>query len=214
MFEFGAKMMVKPPRMLRRIYAGALWKVQTKEKKLFLTFDDGPIPEVTPWVLDELKQYEAKATFFCIGNNIAQYPQVFQAIINQGHVVGNHTFDHLNGWDTQKEIYMQNTEQCQSYFAEAYNLKLFRPPYGKMRFSQYNALKRRYKVVLWDVLSMDYDANLSAEEVLNNVVGNATNGSIIVFHDSLKAEAHLRFVLPKVLQYYSEKGFTFAPLCD
>lgn len=214
MFKFGAKMMVKPPRMLRHVYADALWKVQTNEKKLYLTFDDGPIPEVTPWVLDVLKQYNANATFFCIGNNIAQYPQVFQSIISEGHVVGNHTYDHLNGWFTERETYLQNAEKCQSHFAESVNRKLFRPPYGKMKFSQYHAIKRKYKVVLWDVLSMDYDARLSAEEVLNNVVENATSGSIIVFHDSLKAEAHLHYVLPKVLQYYSEKGFKFAALCD
>jgi peptidoglycan/xylan/chitin deacetylase (PgdA/CDA1 family) len=207
-------MMVKPPRMLRRVYADALWKVQTKEKKLYLTFDDGPIPEVTPWVLEQLKTYNAKATFFCIGNNIAQYPQVFQAIVDQEHSVGNHTFDHLNGWTTQKEIYLQNIEQCQSYFTQTINRKLFRPPYGKMKFSQYNALKRKYKVVLWDVLSMDYDTTISADQVLNNVIQHAESGSIIVFHDSLKAESHLLYVLPKVLQYFSEKGFTFATLCD
>jgi peptidoglycan/xylan/chitin deacetylase (PgdA/CDA1 family) len=210
-----ALLFTKTPSLLTSIYKDCLWKVDTEAKNLYLTFDDGPIPEITPFVLDELKKWNAKATFFCIGKNIATNPEIFQRIIDEGHSVGNHTYDHLNGWNTADEDYFANIQKCAAILnskSEIRNPKLFRPPYGKLKPSQYSALKSRYSLVMWDVLSFDFDLKISAEKVLDNVLKNATTGNIIVMHDSLKAKTKVEFALPKILQHFSDKGFKFEKL--
>lgn len=195
----------KIPSFLQCFFSNYLFSIPKAEKVIYLTFDDGPIPEVTPWVLEQLAAYDAKATFFVIGDNVRKYPEVFQQVLDGNHAVGNHTFHHLNGWQTPNKTYFENVEKC----AEIVDSKLFRPPYGKLKPSQARHLREEYQIVLWEILSGDFDNNISSERCLENVLNQAKNGSIIVFHDSLKAEKHLRFVLPKVLAYFSEKGFCF-----
>lgn len=207
----------KIPKFLQRIFSNYTFSIPTTEKILYLTFDDGPIPEVTPWILDQLRAYNAKATFFMIGDNIQKYPDIFQAVVNEKHKIGNHTFNHLNGWQTENKIYFDNVEigkvefkkQLENHSEKSIYTNLFRPPYGKLKPSQAKYLRKQYQIILWDILSGDFDQTISSERCLDNVLENAENGSIIVFHDSLKAEKHLRFVLPKVLKYFSEKGFVF-----
>lgn len=203
-----ALLFTKTPSLLNSLYKECLWKVNTKERMLYLTFDDGPIPEITPFVLDELKKWNALATFFCIGKNVEANHNVFQRIIDEGHSIGNHTYNHLNGWNTDDEIYFEDIEKC----ARVLNSKLFRPPYGKLKPSQYSKLKSAYKLVMWDVLSFDFDLKMNEEKVLNNVLKNVEPGSIIVMHDSLKAKPKVEFALPKILQYFSDKGFKFEKL--
>ena len=187
---------------------GITWRIPTTEKVLFLTFDDGPIPEVTPWVLDQLHAFEAKATFFCVGQNVVNHPTVFNRIIEEGHSVGNHTFNHVSGWGTENLPYFHNIRQA----ARLVKSTLFRPPYGRLMPSQKNFLQRHYQIVMWDVLSGDYDPNLAAETCLANVIDNARPGSIIVMHDSLKAHDNLRFMLPRVLEHYTALGYRFERL--
>jgi peptidoglycan/xylan/chitin deacetylase (PgdA/CDA1 family) len=209
----------KTPKVASLLFSDALWKVNTFEKKLYLTFDDGPIPEVTPWVLEELKKYNALATFFCIGKNVTANPEIFQQILEEGHSVGNHTYDHLNGWQTENNTYFENVEKCSkelevgsSEFTTTRNPQLFRPPYGKLTPSQYSTLKSQYKIVMWDVLSFDFDVSIEKEDVLRNVIDNAETGSVVLFHDSLKAQKKVKYALPQVLEYFSKKGFTFDKL--
>lgn len=210
-----ALLFTKTSPLLSAVYPDCLWKVNTKEKILYLTFDDGPIAETTPFVLDELKKWNAKATFFCIGKNIEANPEIFQRIINQGHSVGNHTYDHLNGWNVSDEIYFENIEKCEAVLNSKLgtrNPKLLRPPYGKLKPSQHSKLKSQYKLVMWDVLSFDFDLKMEEEKVLQNVLKNAETGSIVVMHDSLKAKSKVEYALPKILKYFSEKGFEFSAL--
>lgn len=211
----------KTPQWLKALYPECLWKVDTQKKVLYLTFDDGPIPEVTPWVLDELKKYKAKATFFCIGKNIDANPDIFKRIIKEGHSIGNHTYNHYNGWKYVNREYYQNVEQG----AEALDrhlhpspvtrhpsLSLFRPPYGKLKPSQYKALKDKYRIVMWDVLTLDYNLQVSKKRVLNTAIKHSSPGSVIVFHDSLKAKPKVEYALPKVLEHFSALGYKFAAL--
>ncbi len=211
-----ALLFTKTPSLLTAVYRECLWKVNTNEKIIYLTFDDGPIPEITPFVLDELKKWNAHATFFCIGKNIETNPEIFQRIENEGHNIGNHTYDHLNGWNNKDEEYFENVEKCQSVLTSNCQLPivnfLFRPPYGKLKPSQYSNLKSRYKLVMWDVLSFDFDLKISEEKVLKNVLENAEAGSIVVMHDSLKAKTKVEFALPKVLEHFTAKGFKFEKL--
>ena len=201
------------PRFIQRLYPERIWAFSRNKKSVYLTFDDGPIPVVTPWVLEELKKHNAKATFFCIGNNIQKHPEVFKKVLSEGHSVGNHTFNHLNGWKTDASEYVENAEKAERLMTEARsrslnNSELFRPPYGKITSKQAKILKKKgFKIVMWDIISYDYDANISEEKCLQNVLKNIKPGSIIVFHDSLKAEKNLRYVLPKVLEFISEKGW-------
>jgi len=195
---------------------------------VYLTFDDGPTPQATPWVLDLLKEYQAKATFFCIGDNIKKHPNIFRRLISEGHSVGNHTYHHLNGWRTKTEAYIDNCEKfneilnCYTELVEAtyqndkpeiQNQKstiknLFRPPFGKLTTKQSNILQKKgYKIIMWDVLSADFDLNISKEKCLKNVLKNLQQGSIVVFHDSLKSEEKLSYVLPKVLEYIKNEGY-------
>jgi peptidoglycan/xylan/chitin deacetylase (PgdA/CDA1 family) len=194
---------IKIPKRLQRFFSNYLFSLPKPEKVIYLTFDDGPIPDVTPWVLEQLAAYDAKATFFMIGDNVRKYPEVYQQVLDGNHGIGNHTFNHLNGWKTDNKTYFENVQKC----AETIDTKLFRPPYGKLKPSQAKYLRKQYQIVLWEILSGDFDKNISSERCLENVLNHAENGSIIVFHDSLKAEKHLRFVLPKVLEYFDNQGF-------
>lgn len=202
-------------KILQKLFGSLVWKIQTNDPVLFLTFDDGPIPGVTPWVLDQLDQYNAKATFFCIGDNAQKHPEILKQVIDQGHTIGNHTYNHLNGWKTKSKLYADNVEQCNSILkiaAEDEHLttsNLFRPPYGRIRPSQIATLRKHYRIIMWDVLSKDYDITLKGETCFSRVIQHAIPGSIIVFHDSLKAEERLRYALPKILAHYSEKGYRF-----
>jgi len=185
-----------------------LWNIDSKKKELFLTFDDGPTPRVTEWALDILSSFDAKATFFCLGKNVEQFPEIYQRIINEGHVVGNHTYDHPNGWKTKDSGYFNNVKHC----SELVDSKLFRPPYGKISRSQHKVLKDDYTIVMWDVLSGDFDLSITPEKCLDNVINNSSKGSIIVMHDSLKAEKNLRYALPKMLDHFTSDGFIFKNL--
>lgn len=203
---------VKTNRFVKAIFPHYIWDIPNHEKKVYLTFDDGPIPEVTEWTLAQLKKHNAKATFFCIGDNIQKHPEVFHKVIENGHAVGNHTFNHLKGWETSLEDYIENTKKCSETMANAKlqtpNSKLFRPPYGKIKPSQASALKKSgYKIIMWDIISMDYNPTVSPEKCLTNVLKNIESGSIIVFHDSIKAWKNLEYVLPKTLAFLNENGF-------
>lgn len=200
--------LIKTPRLIQNLFPNFTWRIPTQEKVIYLTFDDGPIPEVTPWVLDQLKQYNAKATFFCVGENIQKHPELFEQVKEEGHTIGSHTFNHLSGWSTDNIPYFHNVR----HGATLSNSMLFRPPYGRLRPKQAQFLLRHYRIIMWDVLSGDFDPSISAEQCLSNVINNAQPGSIVVFHDSLKAEGKLNHVLPKVLAYYSNKGFKFDKL--
>ncbi len=208
--------LVKTPKIVVSIFKSYKWHFSRDTKNIYLTFDDGPLSVITPWVLKQLKKHKAKATFFCIGDNVLKYPLIFNDILNAGHSIGNHTLNHLNGFKTKTKTYIQNVKDAQFFFevigTPPTNNKplLFRPPYGKIRSKQVKILKTMgYKIVLWDVLSRDFDTKQNGEACFNNIIKSAQNGSIIVFHDSLKASKNLFYTLPKVLKYYSEKGYSF-----
>ena len=204
--------LIKTPLLLKKLYPNHLiWNKSREDKSIFLTFDDGPIPIVTPWVLKTLKKFNAKATFFCIGDNIIKHPIIFERLKTEGHSIGNHTFNHLKGWKTDNETYVANTLKCQKLT----QTNLFRPPFGRIKKSQISDLKYQIsnlKIIMWDVLSGDFDVNLSPEKCYQNVIENTENGSIIVFHDSLKAFDRLKYALPKTIQYLSDKGYQFGTL--
>lgn len=189
------------------MYRQRLWAVDTKEKHIYLTFDDGPNPVATSFVLDELKKYNARATFFCIGKNVIEYPTIYRRIISDGHTTGNHTQHHLNGWRTAADNYLADVTEASAHIRSA----LFRPPYGRLKSVQARRLID-YKIVMWDVLSGDFDESISKEKCLKNVIANAEEGSIVVFHDSEKAFPRLEYVLPEVLRFFTEKGYVFRSL--
>ena len=179
------------------------------KKEVYLTFDDGPIPVITPWVLEQLKIYNAKATFFCIGDNIRKHPDVFKQIINQKHRIGNHTFNHLKGWKYNTKTYLENILLAQELIPNQ-GKKLFRPPYGKITLEQSKRLRNlNYTIIMWDVLSADFDKSLTAEDCIKNVLKKVTNGSIVVFHDSQKSFPRLKETLPKVLNELQKRGYIF-----
>ena len=203
---------VKTNTIIKKLFSNYVWSISTNEPKVYLTFDDGPTPEITEWVLEQLKKYEAKATFFCIGNNIEKYPAIFEKVINEGHTIGNHTFNHVKGWETTNKTYLNEVHNCEEIIQkssiENHQSKLFRPPYGKIKPSQSKALRKKgFKIIMWDVLSVDFDKNITPEKCLNNVIDNVENGSIIVFHDSVKAFQNLEIALPKTLDFLKKKGF-------
>lgn len=196
------------PLWLQWLYPTLTWHKNRKDKSVYLTFDDGPIPVVTPFVLNTLKKFNVKATFFCIGDNVSKYPEIYNSVLTSGHRVGNHTFNHLKGWTTPDENYLINIKKCQDLIKS----NLFRPPYGRIRRSQIRKLKAMYpemEIIMWDVLSGDFDHSLSAEQCINNVLKNVKNGSIIVFHDSQKAFPCLELTLPVVLQKLQSLGYSF-----
>lgn len=205
---------VRPPFIAKLIYGKAVWRMNKSEKNIYLTFDDGPIPEVTPWVLKTLKEHNAKGTFFCIGENIKDHPEIFKRTIEEGHSIGNHTYTHPNGWETSKEKYLTEVEECNQQISKLANqeINLFRPPYGRMKLSQYSKIKTQYSIIMWDVLSADFDNETSPEKCLDNVLSKTRNGSIVVFHDSLKAKEKLYYALPEFLKHFKEKGFEFKAL--
>ncbi|WP_405609698.1 polysaccharide deacetylase family protein [Polaribacter sp. Asnod1-A03] len=198
-----------------RFFSDYTWHFFSDKKEIFLTFDDGPTPEITKFILAELNKHNAKATFFCIGKNIKNHPELFKEIISDGHAIGNHTNNHLKGWKTENTNYIDNVFMCEktiNQFGYAFknNQKLFRPPYGRIKKSQAKELiQKGYKIIMWDVLSADFDIKISKEKCLDNVLQNTENGSIVVFHDSVKAAERMKYALPKVLKEFSEKGFVF-----
>ena len=205
---------IKTSVLLKKIFSNYIWDIRNKDNCVYLTFDDGPTPEITQWTLLQLKKYNAKATFFCIGNNVEKHPEIFNSVIQQGHVIGNHTFNHLNGWKTETETYIKNAKQCEirisNQQSEINNLKskLFRPPYGKIKSKQAKKLMELgYKIIMWDVLSADFDSSITPEKCLNNVKSNVESGSIIVFHDSVKGFKNLEYVLPKTLEFLKQNGY-------
>lgn len=206
---------IKTNSLIKRIFSNYIWDIPNTENKVYLTFDDGPTPEITEWVLEELQKHNAKASFFCIGNNIKKHPEIFQKIIDSGHSIGNHTFNHLNGWKTSTENYLENISFCKN---EINNLKtengrLFRPPYGKIKTKQSKKLRQLgYITIMWDVLSADFDTAITPEKCLKNVLKNVSSGSIIVFHDSIKAFPNLKYALPRALKHLKENGFVFEKL--
>lgn len=199
---------------MRALYPDFLWRIPTKEKEIYLTFDDGPIPEITEFVLEELAKFNAKATFFCIGDNIAKHQNVFQQVVNQGHTIGNHTFNHLKGWNTENGEYLKNFDLCQVEIDknEIQNRRLFRPPYGRIKRNQAKEILKTHEIVMWDVLTADYDQNITQEQVLKKTLQHTEQGSIVLFHDSIKASRNMKYVLPRVLEHFSERDFVFKKL--
>ncbi len=198
----------KLPFFLKLIFKDALWRIEPQEtssKTIYLSFDDGPIPEVTPWVVQELDKYQAKATFFCVGENVQKYPDIEKLLLEKGHRLGNHTYHHIKGLKTPLKEYDKDVQKC----AEMVKSNLFRPPYGSLTYPQYKQLKKQFKVVLWDVISYDFDTSFKPEDCLKILKKNTRSGSIIVFHDSLKAQKILFKVLPPYLAYCYEQGYSF-----
>lgn len=196
------------PRIVSKAFPSLVWQVDDKKKVVYLTFDDGPIPETTEWILNTLEKFDAKATFFCVGENVQKHPILYQKILQAGHLTGNHTFNHLNGWTTDTDTYVQNIEKA----AKLIKSNLFRPPRGMIRINQAQEVLKKYNVVMWNVLSVDYDQSVSPEQCLKNVTSNAKGGSIVVFHDSIKARKNMMYALPKTLEYFAEKSYRFATL--
>ncbi len=196
---------VKTHRFVKWIFPNYVWDIPNKENKVFLTFDDGPTPEITEWTLAQLRKFDVKATFFCIGNNIQKHPDIFQKVVEEGHSIGNHTFNHLKGWSTSNQRYIENVKKCDLH------TNLFRPPYGKIKPSQSVILRKMgFKIIMWDIVTYDFNNNISPEKCLENVLKNVQSGSIIVFHDSVKASTNLKYALPKTLEFLQEKGFVCA----
>lgn len=203
---------VKTNRLIKALFPKLIWDIPNPDNAIFLTFDDGPTPEITPWVLETLKRHNIKATFFCIGDNIRKYPEIFKSIIADGHSVGNHTFNHLKGWKTPTDVYLENIRLCESQIAghQRQVTDLFRPPYGKIKLSQAKKIADSgYKIIMWDILTVDYDKNVSRGKCLENATKKAASGSVIVFHDSIKAFQNLEYALPETIRILKEKGFQF-----
>ena len=194
----------KTPALLKRLYPSLTWHKPRAEEKVYLTFDDGPIPGVTPFILDALRPYNAKATFFCVGDNIARHPDIYRQLLAEGHTAGNHTHNHISGWKTDNPVYFENISQCARQM-ERHGLEatsqphMFRPPYGRITRSQITQVQQQYEVVMWDVLSCDYDRGLAKEECLQQSIRHTRPGTIIVFHDSLKAQKNVTYALPRYL---------------
>ena len=195
----------QPPKLLRWLYPRALWRMDKNVKAVYLTFDDGPIPEITPWVLDLLDKYNIKATFFLVGDNVRKHPEEFQMILDRGHRVGNHTFNHIGGFKHLSYNYLENTNKAD----ELIKSNLFRPPHGWMRWGQYMVLSHRYTVVMWDLVTRDYSKRLNGRQVPRIVKKYARNGSIITFHDSIKSEKNLKYALPRAIEWLLEQGYEF-----
>lgn len=218
---------IKTPKVVKALFPNYVWNIDTTEKAIYLTFDDGPTPEITTWVLHQLDAYNAKATFFCIGANVEKHSEIFQDILSKGHTIGNHTQHHIKGWKANTKAYLEDVEACEAVFksqtvknpkfqipdSKFQIVNLFRPPYGKITPKQGKALMELgYNIIMWDVLSFDWDKTVSKETCFSNVISKAKNGSIIVFHDSVKASKNMQYALPKVLEFYSNAGYEFKAL--
>ncbi|MDD2799021.1 MAG: polysaccharide deacetylase family protein [Bacteroidales bacterium] len=195
----------RPPRLYRLFFPGAIWKIPQEQKCVYLTFDDGPIPEVTPWVLDLLDQYQVKATFFCVGDNVRKYPEIYEEILRRGHKTGNHTFNHIQGLKTLTHNYIANIQKATQYI----DSKLFRPPHGHIRIPQFWFLRHRFRIVMWDLVTRDYSKKLNGDDVFCIVKKYVRNGSVIVFHDSLKSEKNMKQALPQAIEWLRSEGYVF-----
>jgi len=195
------------PKFIQALFPSLVWRKETKNKEIWLTFDDGPDPEITPWILSVLKEEEIKATFFLVGQQIEEFPELVGAIINDGHLIANHSYSHWNGWLTSKEKYLKDIETCQELMP---NNKLFRPPYGKITKAQIALLKDKYKIILWDVLSWDFQQNTSPKRVQENILKNTKSGSIIVMHNNQKSYKNMQPILEETIQILKKKGFRFS----
>lgn len=195
----------QPPQLIRRLYPRACWRMSTSEKAVYLTFDDGPIPEVTPWVLDVLDKYNIKATFFMVGDNVRKHTDEYKMVVERGHRIGNHTYNHLKGFEERTDRYVANIDKADCFL----NTDLFRPPHGFMRISQYRELCERYRIIMWDLVTRDYNSKLSGEQVLHKVKKYVRNGSIITFHDSLRSASNLRYALPRAIEWLLQEGYEF-----
>jgi peptidoglycan-N-acetylglucosamine deacetylase len=207
----------RTPFFLPWLAPDLVWRMPTQEKQIFLTFDDGPIPGPTEFVLETLEKHKAKATFFCIGDNVRKYPTIFTQLSKAGHTIGNHTFNHIKGWNHSTNDYLDNIELCKSQFRSTLQTvsasqSLFRPPYGRITKAQIKALKDQYKIIMWDVLTQDYQRSMSQERCLAGSIQATRSGSIVVFHDSLRAEKNLTYALPRYLEHFSNQGFVFTSL--
>ncbi|NNK82357.1 MAG: polysaccharide deacetylase family protein [Flavobacteriaceae bacterium] len=212
---------VKTPKLVKHVLPSLIWNIETNEKVIYLTFDDGPTPEITEWTLRTLEAFHAKATFFCIGDNIDKHPEIFQLILKKEHAVGNHTYNHLKGWKRDTQTYIDNTLKAQESINkqvlksainnhESTSLNLFRPPYGRIKSKQIKEIsKLNYQIIMWNVLSKDWDSSVSKEKCLENVIKKTQSGDIVVFHDSVKASRNMQHALPRMLEYFTEKGFKF-----
>ena len=201
-------LLVRPPYLFRKLYPGATWRMSKTEKKIFLTFDDGPVPGVTPEALSVLRTFGIKATFFCVGHNVEKHPDIYQQILDEGHTTANHTFHHVDGWNTSTKEYLDDVERCSQIVSSG----LFRPPYGRMRPPQRKVIQRKFKIVLWDVLTYDFDKTISGEQCLQFALTNSREGSIVVFHDSEKAKERMLYALPKYIEEMKGRGFEFGVL--
>lgn len=200
--------LVKTPWLIKKLFPVGIWDIPAAANTIYLTFDDGPHPQITPFVLEELRKYNAKATFFCIGNNVEKYKDTYEAILQQDHAVGNHTQDHLNGWNTSDDVYIKNIRQAQQHIQS----NLFRPPYGRIKRRQAALLRKLFpemKIIMWNVVSADFDTNINSEKCTRNVLKHTKAGSMLVFHDSEKAFPRLLKTLPVVIKELSERGFVF-----
>lgn len=195
----------QPPAIIRALYPGAIWRMDPDQRAVYLTFDDGPIPQITPWVLHLLNRYSVKATFFLVGDNVRKHPGEFRQVLAAGHRIGNHTFNHIRGFEYNTADYLDNTEKANTLIQS----DLFRPPHGHMGMSQYYALRRKYKIVMWDLVTRDYSKHLDGPQVFRKVKQYVRNGSIITFHDSLKAEKNMKYALPRSIEWLLEQGYTF-----
>ena len=201
-------MNIQFPRLLRPLWGKVVWRKDPSKKVIYLTFDDGPVPEVTPLVLDLLDEHNIKATFFCVGENVQKHPDTFAQVLSRGHKVGNHTFNHLKGFSVTDEEYYGNIDKA----AELIDSKLFRPPYGRITGKQMKKLRNRYTIIMWDVITHDYNKNLSPETIMRTIKRYSRNGSLVVFHDSIKAKENVLAVLPLAIEYWKSKGYTFGVL--
>lgn len=195
----------QPAKFLRWLYPLAIWRMDTSEKSIYLTFDDGPIPEVTPWVLSVLQEYDVKATFFMVGDNVRKYPEIFQQVCDHGHRIGNHTYNHIGSLRHSIKTYMRNVEKANAYL----HTDLFRPPHGWMKWEVYVAARLKYRIIMWDLVTRDYSKWLNGRDVLRNVQKYARNGSIITFHDSLRSYERIRYALPRAIAWLKDEGYEF-----
>ena len=201
-------MNIQFPDLLRPFLGKLLWRKKSSGKVIYITFDDGPVPEVTPRVLDMLDEYNLKATFFCVGENVEKYPELYHEILRRGHKTGNHTYNHLKGISVPTADYVANVKKA----SELIDSRLFRPPYGRINFKQKKALQREYEIVMWDLMTYDYNQNLTPNNILQNIKRYTRNGSLVVFHDSIKAERNMLTVLPRAIEYWNSKGYRFEVL--